>query len=64
MNFRFYRSAARKLLLLVFIQVMFVTMVYGPIAAYLVEAFPQRSVTPPCHFPTILGTESLADCCL
>jgi hypothetical protein len=28
--------------MLVFIQVFFVTMVYGPIAAYLVEAFPAR----------------------
>jgi MFS family permease len=34
--------AARKLILLVFIQVFFVTMVYGPIAAYLVEAFPAK----------------------
>jgi MFS family permease len=34
--------AARKLTLLVFIQVLFVTMVYGPIAAYLVEAFPAK----------------------
>jgi len=33
---------AWKLILLVFIQVFFVTMVYGPIAAYLVEAFPAR----------------------
>jgi MFS family permease len=33
---------AQKLILLVFIQVLFVTMVYGPIAAYLVEAFPAR----------------------
>ena len=33
---------AWKLILLVFIQVIFVTMVYGPIAAYLVEAFPAR----------------------
>jgi MFS family permease len=33
---------AVKLILLVFIQVFFVTMVYGPIAAYLVEAFPAR----------------------
>jgi MFS family permease len=33
---------AWKLILLVFIQVVFVTMVYGPIAAYLVEAFPAR----------------------
>jgi len=34
--------AARKLSLLVLIQVLFVTMVYGPIAAYLVEAFPAK----------------------
>ncbi len=30
------------LILLIFIQVLWVTMVYGPIAAYLVEAFPAR----------------------
>ncbi|HWN07966.1 MAG TPA: MFS transporter [Pyrinomonadaceae bacterium] len=35
-------AIAWKLILLVFIQVIFVTMVYGPIAAYLVEAFPAR----------------------
>jgi hypothetical protein len=34
--------AAQWLILLVFIQVLWVTMVYGPIAAYLVEAFPAR----------------------
>jgi MFS family permease len=34
--------AAWKLMLLVFVQVIFVTMVYGPIAAYLVEAFPAK----------------------
>jgi MFS family permease len=34
--------AAWHLVALVFIQVVFVTMVYGPIAAYLVEAFPAR----------------------
>ena len=34
--------AAWKLILLVFVQVFFVTMVYGPIAAYLVEAFPAK----------------------
>jgi MFS family permease len=33
---------AWKLVFLVFIQVVFVTMVYGPIAAYLVEAFPAK----------------------
>jgi MFS family permease len=31
-----------QLIGLVFIQVVFVTMVYGPIAAYLVEAFPAK----------------------
>jgi MFS family permease len=33
---------AWKLIFLIFIQVIFVTMVYGPIAAYLVEAFPAK----------------------
>jgi MFS family permease len=35
-------SQAWILILLVFIQVLWVTMVYGPIAAYLVEAFPAK----------------------
>jgi MFS family permease len=35
-------SIAWKLIFLIFIQVLFVTMVYGPIAAYLVEAFPAK----------------------
>src|SRR4030095_5103249 len=35
-------AGARKLILLVLIQVLFVTMVIGPIAAYLVEAFPAK----------------------
>jgi MFS family permease len=34
--------SAQILILLVFIQVLWVTMVYGPIAAYLVEAFPAK----------------------
>jgi MFS family permease len=38
----FSQGMAWKLILLVFIQVIFVTMVYGPIAAYLVEAFPAK----------------------
>ena len=42
------------LTLLVFLQVVFVTMVYGPIAAFLVEAFPARirytSMSLPYHF--------------
>jgi MFS family permease len=33
---------AWQLILLILVQVLFVTMVYGPIAAYLVEAFPAR----------------------
>ena len=35
-------AIAWKLIVLIFIQLIFVTMVYGPIAAYLVEAFPAR----------------------
>jgi hypothetical protein len=35
-------TTAWKLTFLVFIQVIFVTMVYGPIAAFLVEAFPAK----------------------
>ena len=35
-------SSAWSLILLVFIQVIWVTMVYGPIAAYLVEASPAK----------------------
>jgi MFS family permease len=33
---------ARTLILLVFVQIIFATMAYGPIAAFLVEAFPAR----------------------
>ncbi len=36
------QAAAWKLIFLIFIQVFWVTMVYGPIAAYLVEAFPAK----------------------
>jgi len=35
-------TVAWKLIALMFIQLIFVTMVYGPIAAYLVEAFPAK----------------------
>jgi hypothetical protein len=38
----FATTAAWQLVLLVFIQLILVAMVYGPIAAYLVEAFPAR----------------------
>ena len=36
------QAAAWQLIALVFVQLVFVAMVYGPIAAYLVEAFPAR----------------------
>jgi len=35
-------SAFWKMIMLIFVQVVFVTMVYGPIAAFLVELFPTR----------------------
>jgi hypothetical protein len=38
----FVEPTAWKLIGLVFIQLLFVTMAYGPIAAYLVEAFPAK----------------------
>ncbi|MGH7604429.1 MAG: MFS transporter [Gemmatimonadaceae bacterium] len=53
---KFYSSPvnAVALTLLVFVQVVFVTMVYGPIAAFLVEAFPAKirytSLSLPYHF--------------
>jgi MFS family permease len=53
---KFYSSPVNPVALtaLVFIQVVFVTMVYGPIAAFLVEAFPARirytSMSLPYHF--------------
>src|SRR5687767_14445317 len=51
-----YSSAINEVMLtvLIFIQVIFVTMVYGPIAAFLVEAFPAKmrytSMSLPYHF--------------
>jgi MFS family permease len=59
------------LVLLIFVQVVFVTMVYGPIAAYLVEAFPARirytSLSLPYHigngvFGGLLPVVGLAIC--
>jgi MFS family permease len=53
---KFYSAPvnAVALTLLVFVQVVFVTMVYGPIAAFLVEAFPAKirytSLSLPYHF--------------
>jgi MFS family permease len=46
---------AWKLIFLVFIQVLFVTMVYGPIAAYLVEAFPAKIRYTALSLPYHLG---------
>jgi MFS family permease len=53
---KYYSSPVNAVALtaLVFVQVVFVTMVYGPIAAFLVEAFPARirytSLSLPYHF--------------
>jgi MFS family permease len=53
---KFYSSPVNAVALtaLVFVQVVFVTMVYGPIAAFLVEAFPAKirytSLSLPYHF--------------
>jgi len=53
---KFYSSPVNAVALtaLIFVQVVFVTMVYGPIAAFLVEAFPARirytSLSLPYHF--------------
>ena len=46
---------AWKLILLIFVQLIFVTMVYGPIAAYLVEAFPARIRYTALSLPYHLG---------
>jgi MFS family permease len=51
------------LILLVFLQLIFVCMVYGPIAAYLVEAFPAKFATRRCHCRITSVMEFSADCC-
>ena len=48
-------STSLKLILLVFIQTLFVTMVYGPIAAFLVELFPVRIRYTSMSLPYHLG---------
>jgi MFS family permease len=48
-------SDNRKLILLVFLQMMYACMVYGPIAAYLVEAFPARIRYTALSLPYHLG---------
>jgi hypothetical protein len=55
--------AAWSLVWLVFVQVIFVTMVYGPIAAYLVEAFPARIRYTALSLPTTSATACSAACC-
>jgi hypothetical protein len=50
--------------LILFVMVLYVTMVYGPIAAFLVELSSRRgSATPRCRCPTTSGTAgSVAGC--
>ena len=56
------RSTSPMLVFLVFLQVLYVTMVYGPIAAFLVESFPARirytSLSLPYHFGTAGSADS------
>lgn len=47
--------ATTMLIVLVFVQVVFVTMVYGPIAAFLVELFPTRIRYTSMSFPYHIG---------
>jgi MFS family permease len=51
-----------RLVFLVFIQVIYVCMIYGPIAAYLVEAFPARIRYTSLSLPITSAMECLADC--
>ncbi len=51
------------LIALVFVQVLFVTLVYGPIAAYLVEAFPAKVRYTSMSVPTTSATASSVGCC-
>jgi hypothetical protein len=50
-------------LLLLFILVLYVTMVYGPIAAMLVEMFPTRIRYTSMSCPTTSATAGSAACC-
>jgi hypothetical protein len=51
---------AWKLILLIFIQMIWYAMAYGPLAAYLVEAFPARirytSLSLPYHITFVVGS--------
>ena len=52
-----------KLILLVFIQMIYVGMVYGPVAAYLERPFLRKSVIRRCLCPITSATASSAECC-
>ena len=49
--------------LILVIMVLYVTMVYGPIAAFLVEMFPTGSATHRCRCPITSATAGSAGCC-
>ena len=51
------------LIALVFVQILYVTMVYGPIAAFLVEYFPARIRYTACRSRTTSGTAGSAGSC-
>jgi len=50
-------------LLLLVILVLYVTLVYGPIAAWLVELFRRAYAIPPCRCRITLAMGGLADSC-
>ena len=60
------RAAARRMRRLMrccSLQMIYVTMVYGPIAAFLVELFPTRSATPRCRCRITSATAGSAGSC-
>ncbi|MFC7553536.1 hypothetical protein ACFQU7_16715 [Pseudoroseomonas wenyumeiae] len=61
--FDIFREQPAVSIMVLTILVIYVTMVYGPIAAALVELSPRASATPPCRCPTISATAGSAVCC-
>ena len=53
----------RMLVLLVFVQVLYVCLIYGPIAAYLIEAFPAKIRYTRCRCRITSATACSVVCC-
>ena len=56
-------GAMAGIVALLSLQMLYVAMVYGPIAAFLVELFPTRSATRRCRCPTTSATAGSAASC-